>query len=288
MADQQNADVSIPFILPAFSLRGRLVRLQDVSTTVVSQHDYPYPLQKVLAELLAAGATLSGLLKYDGVFLLQTKTDGPVNLTVVDITHDGHMRGYAQFRPQDIKKNDTFQELLGRGYLAFTVDQGLKIDRYQGIVTLDHETLPSALEHYFDQSEQLKSRLFIASEKTDEGIWKSSSLLLQELPEHKVDEDAWVYMESLLKTLSPQEFLDFSIPYETLLTRLFHEGDVAAFDPIALKAQCRCSEQRIKTFLSTLTHDEIESLLEKGELKMTCEFCNHDYTFKRQDLLTVH
>jgi len=288
MTYRQDSDISIPFILPLFSLRGRLVRLKNVSTTILNQHDYPFPVEKVLAELLAAGATLAGLLKYEGVFILQTKTNGPIGLTVVDITHKGHMRGYTQFRPQEIKKKDTFQELLGSGYLAFTVDQGLKIDRYQGIVDLNHENLPNALEHYFVQSEQLETRLFIVSEKTDEGIWKSGALLLQQMPEQRANKESWVHIEALLNTLSPQEFLDFSIPYEELLIRLFHEGGVTVFNPTLLKAQCRCSEERIKDFLATLSPDEKESLLEKGQLKMTCEFCNYHYEFNRKDLMTVH
>ena len=155
MQHDENIDLSIPFLLPRFSLRGRLVRLQTLNNEILGQHDYPDPVGKVLSELLAGGATLAGLLKYKGVFTLQTKTSGPLNLVVIDVTHEGNMRGYAQFNPHEIMQNDTFKELIGKGYLAFTVDQGLKIDRYQGIVTLDHETLSHAIEHYFNQSEQL-------------------------------------------------------------------------------------------------------------------------------------
>jgi molecular chaperone Hsp33 len=288
MTDNEEVDISIPFVLPHFSIRGRLVRLNAVSTTILSQHDYPLSVEKVLAELLAASATLAGLLKYEGVFSLQTKTDGPIGLTIIDITHNGHIRGYAQFQKQELEQKSTFQDLLGTGYLAFTVDQGLTVDRYQGIVTLNHESLPDALEHYFDQSEQLATRFFIASAKTDKGIWKSGAILLQQMPAAHVESDTWTHVEALLNTLSPQEFLDFSTPYEKLLTRLFHEGGIAVFDPTPLKAQCRCSEDRIRFFLNTLTIAEIDSLLEKEELKITCEFCNHQYNFNRKDLITVH
>lgn len=287
-ADPHSADISVPFVLPSFSLRGRLVRLQDVNSMILSQHPYPLPVEKSLAELLAASATLSGLLKYEGVFTLQKKTSGPVGMIVIDITHEGYMRGYAQFKPEKIHANDSFQHLFGKGHLAFTVDQGLKVDRYQGIVTLNHNTLTQTLEHYFDQSEQLKTRLFILSQKIDKGPWKSGALLLQQMPAQTVDPDVWTYVEALLATLTPQEFLDFSIPYETLLSRLFHEGDVTVYPPLPLKAQCRCSKERIKAFLATLSSEEIEGLLEKGQLKMTCEFCNYHYTFDRKDLMTVH
>lgn len=288
MRNDDNIDLSIPFLLPQFSLRGRLVRLQTINNEILSQHNYPDPVAKVLAEFLATGATLASLLKYEGVFTLQTKTSGPLNLVVVDVTHEGKIRGYAQFNSHEIMKNDTFQELMGKGHLAFTVDQGLETERYQGIVTLNHETLPHALEHYFNQSEQLETKVLIASEKTEEGIWKSALLLLQQMPSKKVDEETWNYIESLFTTLLPQEFLDFSIPYEKLLYRLFHEGGIITFDPLLLQAKCRCSKERIKAFLTTLSLDEIEDLLEKGHLKMTCEFCNHHYEFDRKDLMTVH
>ncbi|MBS0271127.1 MAG: Hsp33 family molecular chaperone HslO [Proteobacteria bacterium] len=288
MPYSQATDLSVPFLLPHLSLRGRLVRLQNVSTTIIGQHDYPYAVAKILAELLATGATLAGLLKYEGIFTLQTKSDGPIKLAVLDVTNQGHMRGYTQLKSNEIKQNISFAELFGQGYLAFTVDQVTKGDRYQGIVTLNHESLASSIEHYFDQSEQLESRICIFSERTHEDIWKSGVLLLQEMPSKRVDEEAWSHAEALLNTLSSQEFLDFSIPYKTLLTNLFHEAGVTIFEPLHLKAQCRCSKERIRVFLDTLSPTEIESLLENGQLKMTCEFCNHHYTFDRKDLMTVH
>lgn len=288
MLDDNNIDLSIPFLLPRFSLRGRLVRLQKVNDTILTQHAYPDPIAKVLVELLAAAGVLSQLLKYEGVFTLQTKTSGPLSLVVIDATHEGHMRGYGQFRPQEIRPGAMFQELLGRGYLAFTVDQGLKVDRYQGIVDLSQDSLSQALEHYFQQSEQLDTKIFIASEKTAEGSWKSTALLLQQMPSQKVKEEVWDYIDSLLLTLSSKEFLDFSIDYEKLLYRLFHEGDLTVFDSLPLQAKCRCSKERIQAFFTTLSSDEIESLLEQGHLKMTCEFCNHLYEFDRKDLMTVH
>lgn len=286
--NNENIDISIPFLLPLFSLRGRLVRLQALNDEILNQHAYPDPIAKVLTELLASATTLSSLLKYKGVFTLQTKTSGPLNMVVIDITHDGNIRGYAQFKAQEIMKSESFKEILGKGYLAFTVDQGLKVDRYQGIVSLNHETLTHALEHYFTQSEQLETKIFIASEKTTEGSWKSAALLLQQMPSKKVTEDTWNYIESVFATLSPKEFLDFSTSSEKLLYRLFHEGGLSIFDSLSLRAKCRCSKERIKAFLSTIPLDEIEQLLEKGHLKMTCEFCNHLYEFDRKDLMTVH
>jgi molecular chaperone Hsp33 len=288
MSNPKMTDISLPFLLPSLFLRGRLVRLQEVSSKILGQHAYSFPVAKILSELLAAGATLSGLLKYEGVFALQTQSSGPISFVVVEVTHEGFMRGYAQLKSQDLSEEGTFKDLLGQGYLAFTVDQGLKVERYQGIVSLNHETLSHAIEHYFQQSEQLRTRIYIASASTEKGIWKSSALLLQQMPSENVHEETWNHMEALLNTLSPQEFLDFSTPCATLLYRLFHEVNVEIFDPVPFKAQCRCSKDRIKSFLATLSSSEIEELLVNGHLKIVCEFCNHQYEFERSDLMTVH
>lgn len=288
MTPLPQTDTSIPFLLPQVALRGRLTRLEGVTSKILTQHRYPFPVGKVLAELLAAGATLSGLLKFQGVFTLQTKTEGPINFSVVDVTHEGGMRGYVQVNKGPMNKNLTFKELMGKGYLAFTIDQGIEKDRYQGIVALDHDTLPKALEHYFEQSEQLTTRLLISSEKTKEGRWKSSALLLQQMPSEEVSEETWNLMDSLFATISPSEFLDFSTHCEDFLYRLFHEVGVTVFPPLFLHAKCRCSKKRIRTFLESLKPEELEDLLKKGQLQMTCEFCNHKYTFSRTDLMTVH
>lgn len=288
MQGNKNTDLSVPFLLPKFSLRGRLVRLEGINNEILSQHSYPDPVAKVLTELLAAAGILAGLLKYEGVFTLQTKTSGPLGLVVVDVTHKGDMRAYGQFNPQGVMKKASFKDIVGKGYLTFTVDQGLRVERYQGIVELNHETPAHALEHYFQQSEQLETKIFIASEKTEEGSWKSAALLLQQMPSKVVDDDTWNHIESLLLTLSSKEFLDFSIDYETLLYRLFHEGEVTVFNTLQLQAKCRCSKERIKAFLTTLSPEELEGLVEKGHLQMTCEFCNHQYEFDRKDLMTVH
>ena len=288
MKIKYNKDISIPFLLSNLSVRGRFLRLEEVSTKILKQHVYPLPIARVLTEILAASAALAGFLKYEGVFTLQTKSNGPIELLVVDMTHTGNMRGYVQFRKKSVKAKDSFADLFGEGYLAFTVDEKQNLERYQGIVNLNRESLTSAIEHYFDQSEQLKTRVVIASQQSSQGKWISSVLLLQQMPSLNPNEDSWNYIDAILSTLTQKELLDFSIPYETFLWRLFHETGLQIFDPLPLQAQCRCSEERIKVFLTTLSSEEIEGLLKNGQLKITCEFCNHTYKFNRNDLMTVH
>lgn len=288
MNNHPQIDISVPFILPLFSARGRLVRLEDVSTNIINQHNYPFPIAKILAEVLSTSAALAGLLKYEGIFTLQTKSQGPIKLLVVDMTHTGNMRGYAQYKKEHVQEGDRFSQLFKEGYLVFTVDQQKNADQYQGIVELHRESLSSAIEHYFDQSEQLKTKIIIASQMSEDQKWKTSALLLQQLPTEEVNEESWNHMEALLGTISEQEILDFSIPYETLLFRLFHEASIVTYDSSQIQAKCRCSKDKVETFVRSLSPSESEGLFENGRLQITCEFCNHTYMFNQKDFKNLH
>lgn len=274
-----------PFELKDLGVRGRLVRLESVTSDIIAKHGYPAPVAEVLSELLAAGAALSSLLKFDGVFTLQSKTDGPISMAVVDFTSSGHARGFIQYSEEEMAKSMDFAKLMGSGYLAFTVDQGMSIDRYQGIVELNHESLCAALTHYFEQSEQLKTKVIVRSERDGES-WKSGALLLQQLPDKtESDKDVWHYMEALLSSLSKEEMLSSGLSDHEILYRLFNENECVVYEPKPLMAQCRCSKDRINAFLHTLSSEELDECVENNEINLTCEFCNARYTFRREDIL---
>ncbi len=282
------SDICQSFMLDDSHIRGRLIRLDNVSTEILGKHKYPPTVAQILSELLAAGCALAGLLKYEGIFTFQSRTDGPINLTVVDVTHHGHVRGYIQYDEAAIDGKSTFSELMGQGYLAFTVDQGTSVDRYQGIVNLQGETLCEGLEHYFTQSEQMVSRVVIRSQKTPDGHWKAAALVLQQLPKEDVDEDTWPHIEALLQTVNNDELFSDSLASEEILYRLFHELNIEIYEPQKLHAHCRCTPERIKDILTHQSPTELEEFFEDNQLKMTCQFCNEEYTFARDDIIKIH
>ena len=160
LAPQAGADYIRPFQIEGLGIRGRAVRLSAVADEIIHKHAYPAPVANLLAEMLTISAALAAALKYEGVFTLQTKSDGAVKLMVVDVTSAGAMRGYAQFDAEAVAAlpaDASLPRLLGGGYLAFTVDQGEDTDRYQGIVELIGADLVECVQHYFQQSEQLKA-----------------------------------------------------------------------------------------------------------------------------------
>src|SRR5579859_395761 len=171
-------DLIRPFQIDAHALRGRLVRLGPVFDRVVDQHGYPEPVAVMLGEAMALAALLAGALKYEGIFTLQTKGDGPITLMVADVASSGAVRGYAQFDPAALERvtapGNSVPRLLGGGYLAFTVDQGEHTERYQGIVELAGATLAECAHHYFRQSEQVQAGIKLAVGRLAEGgAWRA-------------------------------------------------------------------------------------------------------------------
>lgn len=300
---QANSDLIQPFQLENGAVRGRLVRLDAITKEVIGNQNYPDPVARILSEAMALAALLCGALKFDGVFSLQIKGDGPVSLLVADVTTAGDMRGFAQYDADRLTDStEAFKEgrgpaepvprLLGSGYLAFTVDQGPDTERYQGIVELTGGTLADCAHDYFRRSVQMEAVVKLAAAKAGDGgaDWRSAGLMVQRMPDDgqvrvsgdSPDEDweeDWRRAVILMGSSTSDEMLDPGLHPHDLLFRLFHEDGVRVFEPTALAMSCRCSEERVFTILQSLPREEVESLKEGDEVVVTCEFCGCRYAF---------
>ncbi len=303
-----------PFLLEASGLLGRLVRLGSVVDTVLTRHDYPEPVARLLGELLALTGTLSSMLKFEGTFSLQIKGDGPVSLMLADVTSERGLRGYADIdQPRlDAVLAERGPEaagcaaLLGTGHMAFTVDVAGQTERYQGIVELAGENLADCVHHYFRQSEQLKTGLKLAASRVD-GQWRAGGLLIQQMPEDGRDwvpgggtddhdggvlgsgqEDDWRRTLAFMASCSDAELLDEELPADDLLYRLFHEERVRVYKTRPLSLGCRCSRERIERILGSLPPDEVAEFKVDGEIVMTCQFCNIDFRFDETALESIY
>ncbi len=286
-----------PFLLEASGIRGRLVKLGESLETILGRHDYPEPVARTLGELLLLASVLSSMLKFSGVFTLQVKGDGPISIMVADITSEGELRGYAGFDQEKLSALEatrpesgsrfTVPELLGKGYLAFTVDQRADSDRYQGIVELDGESLADCLLHYFRQSEQIQTGLLVSVGRDGEGHWRGGGLGLQHLPDEAkasgqnedLREEDWRRSMILQASCTDGELLDPGLPANDLLFRLFHEEGVRVFERRAIAFGCRCSSARLEAVLAQMPREEVETLKVDGVVVATCEFCSTDYRY---------
>ena len=282
-----------PFYLPERPVRGRLVRLGPLGATLLSRHQHPAPVRVLLGQALALAAGLSTALKFKGSFSIQIRGDGPVPMLVVDCTEAGALRGYVRVTEDaEIPEDASARQLLGNGYIAFTVDQGLDKDPSQGIVAIEGETLAQMAEYYFTTSEQLPARIFLAAAQTAAG-WRASALVLERVagaggvgPElSETDQiEAWRTASILAETITGEELLDDALSPERLLYRLFHGEGVAVSKPRALSFGCRCSRQRLGGILEGFNQDDLDHMAVEGQIVMTCEFCNFDFRFARDDV----
>jgi molecular chaperone Hsp33 len=269
------------------------VRLGPAIDTILRRHDYPKPVARALAEATALTLLLGTTLKFEGRFILQTRTDGPVRMVVVDFQAPDRVRACATFDADAVTEaieadRASTIELLGHGHLAMTIDQGPDMARYQGVVALEGDSLEAAADQYFRQSEQIPTRvrLAVAENFTAGGhvSWRAGGLMLQFLPAspdrmrladlppgdapegadllsgHQED-DAWVEAKLLL-----------------------HERGVRVFDAEPIVERCRCSREAVTDMLRNFGRDDRRDMVaDDGSITVTCEFCNTRYAFSPEE-----
>lgn len=314
-------DSVLPFHVPELDVRGRAVQLGPVLSAILDRHDYPEPVARLLGEVIILTVLLGSSLKFDGRFTVQTQTDGPVSLLVVDFKTPGDIRAYASFDSEAVGKaqaegKDTPEGLLGKGILAMTIDQGPHTQRYQGIVELSGISLEEVAQAYFRQSEQIPTHVRLAVSRLvmpaadgqgSSQTWQGGGVLVQFLPDsperyatrdlpggdapEDADEpqteetdEAWVEARILAETIRDDELTDPEIGSERLLYRLFHEQGVRVHEASPVEDKCNCSREKILDVLKSLPPDELEESWQDGEIITSCEFCSTVYTVKPGDL----
>src|SRR2546423_11162075 len=317
-AETSADDTILPFEVAPLDLRGRVVRLGPTVDTILTGHDYPEPVAKLLGEAIVLGVLLGSALKFEGRFILQTKTDGPVRMLVVDFMTPDKVRACARFDKDRMAQamttgNTDAGALLGRGHLAMTIDQGGDMSRYQGLVALEGGNLEDAAHEYFLRSEQVPTRVRLAVAEELRAAsggashrWRAGGILLQFVPRaperarvpdldpgdapegttpHTVPEDdAWVEGRSLIETVEDVELIDPAVSSERLLYRLFHERGVRVFRSADLHAECSCSRESVEAMLRSFPQSDRADMVENGVISVTCEFCSATYVFKPADV----
>jgi len=313
-------DTILPFAVKALDLRGRIVRLGAAVDTILTSHDYPPPVAKLLGEAIVLTVMLGSSLKFEGRFILQTQSDGPVRMLVVDFTSPGKVRACARFDAERVAAaiaagEATPGKLLGHGHLAMTIDQGPEMSRYQGLVPLEGGDLERAAHEYFTRSEQIPTRVrlavaeeFRAGENGVRRHWRAGGILLQFLPNsperahqadlhpgdappgtapHRLPEDeAWVEGRSLIATVDDIELIDPDLSSERLAYRLFHERGVRVFRAAPVNAQCSCSRHSVENMLRSFSQQDRDDMVEDGRITVTCEFCSSTYVFAPAEIAT--
>jgi molecular chaperone Hsp33 len=304
VSDIGRDDTALPFAIEALDVRGRIVRLGPSIDRILNRHAYPEPVARLVGEAAALTVLLGSSLKFEGRFQMQTKTDGIVEMLVVDFDAPDRVRACARFDAERVaalpKARHRAADLLGKGHLAFSIDQGSEMSRYQGVVALEGQSLEEAAHQYFRQSEQIPTyvRLAVAEDVSSGGqAWRAGGLLIQFLPTSPerqrqadfhpgdapeglhinpfVEDDAWREAQVLAATVEDHELIDPNLSSERLLYRLFHERGVKVFESHMVVDSCRCSTERIASMLRRFTSQERQEMIgDDGKIGVTCEFCS--------------
>lgn len=311
-------DQVLPFAVEALDVRGRVVRLGPELDALLARHAYPPLVSRTLAEAITLTALLGSALKSEGRFQLQTKSDGPIERVVVDLDRPDRLRAYALFHADRVESaiqsgQTTTGALLGHGHLAMTIEQGAEGARYQGVTALDGTGFESAAHQYFQQSEQIPTRVRLAVAETfmsGEGgrvHYRSGGLLVQFLPAshdrlrqqdlspgdapegynilQNQEDDAWSETQALLDTVEDLELVDPAVSSERLLYRLFHERGVRVFQTDAFHEACKCSRDRIMAMLRSFSSQDRRDMVgDNGRIGITCEFCSRVYDLDPQEV----
>jgi len=312
VSDAASDDRALPYAVMPLDVRGRVVRLGPALDELLRNHAYPSEVARAVGEAAALTVLLGTALKMEGRFQLQTRTDGVIDLLVVDFDAPDRIRAFARFDADKLAaaRDDnvaTPAGLLGRGHLAFTIDRGPSVQRYQGVVALDGQGLEAAAHQYFLQSEQIPTLVRLAVGEivgAQESHWRAGGLIVQFLPdsperrrmadldpgdapegaaqpEPKAEDDAWLEAKALAGTVEDHELVDPDLSSERLLFRLFNERGVTVYEPQIVRHACRCSQDSIAAMLKSFTPQERQDMIaDDGMISVTCEFCGTRRVFE--------
>lgn len=273
----QEQDVLRRFLFDELAIRGEWLNLTTSWQAAKQHHQYPDAVMQQLGEALAAATLLSASIKFEGNLILQAQGDGALKSLVAQSTNEREIRGWA--RCDGHVTEEHLSDLIGDGRIVLTIEPE-KGEPYQGIVPLSGDRLENAVESYFAQSEQLKTRLWLFANEN-----QAAGLLIQELPAQQGSNtlEDWTRIEALANTISKQELLE--LPCEEVLHRLFNEEQVRLFaaDPVSFK--CRCSTQKVESTILSLGREAVDEIIqEQGDILVDCEFCSRQYPFDKVDI----
>lgn len=281
------SDIISRFMFDSHSVRGELVQLNSTFKNAMNGHDYPEIIQCLLGEMLAACSMLTATLKFEGEISLQIQSEGYVKYAVVHATHKQQLKAVARYDDGSDIADTTFRNLFKKGYLVITITPS-EGERYQGITSLDQDSLAMCLENYFYQSEQLPTKLLLFTSSEFEQRLNCAGLMLQVLPKSSessmaTEQMTMEHLEVLANTVTKEEI--FSLDCQTILYRLFNQENVRLLSTQPVAYVCDCSKARTAQALQSIDEEQlIDILKEDGRIVMSCHYCNSEYIFDEVDI----
>ena len=296
-------DIVAAFQIDGEPVRGRIARMGPATVDeVLQRHQYHPAIAKILGELLTLAALVGASLKFDGKLIVQVQgmpgIEGALRFVVAEYRTNGSLRGYASVDKAALTDllarnyDPSMHDLIGHGLFAMTIDQGTDMDRYQGTVPLEGDTIAEAAALYFAQSEQIPTRLRLACTKITNAKgreqWRAGGALIQQIAGDSARGDtalAWDNATILFETLQDRELVNAELSAGDLLYNLFHEDGVRLFEAKPIETACTCSQSRITALLKQFGAEAAADMIESdGLIRVRCEYCNVSYDVKPNEL----
>ena len=286
----QSSDQLYRYIFNKAHVRGELVQLQQSYQSILDSYDYPPVIQRLLGELMAATCLLTATLKFEGEVALQIQSEGVVKYAVINGTHDQKLRGVARWDEQLKSLPENFSDLFNKGVMVITITPA-EGERYQGMVSLDKPSLAECIEAYFEQSEQLATKVLLRTDVSQSPA-NAAGVLLQVLPTTSESTQAserpeFEHLIKLTETLTDEEL--FNLPAQDILYRLYHQEEAEVYQPQPVQFKCTCSKERSAAAIANVDKMELLDIIAKeGEIKMNCQYCHAEYIFDAIDVESIH
>ena len=269
------------FIFEHANIRGELVHLEQTFQTIMKQRDYPPAVKHLLGEAVVSCLLLASSIKFEGSISLQFQGDKRLPLLLVQCDHELNVRAYAQ--PSQGLAAFDYAEAFLQGQMVLTINQHQQTQNYQSMVPIHSTSMGENLMHYFAQSEQIATQVWLAVNED-----KAAGMLLQLMPgeDSQQKEQFWEYAVQLGQTVSAEELVQ--LDNETLLYRLYNETELRLFEPRTARFKCRCTLEKMRCVISALGKEDANDLLkERGSIEINCDFCNHHYRFDSIDVALI-
>lgn len=265
------------FILPQVNVRGQIVRIDKTYQTIIKQHPYPPMIQYLLGEAIISCLLLSASIKFEGELSLQFQGDKRLPLLLVQCDHLFNVRAFAKY--QENTSNEEYGEAFLQGQMALTINQYKQTQMYQSIVPIQSTAMTENLSHYFAQSEQVATKVWLAVDQE-----QAVGMMVQLMPTQDAQqkENFWEYAVQVGDTMTEHEML--TVDNQTLLYRLYNETEIRLFDSKQTHFRCQCSLEKMQSVVKMLGEQDAQALLaEKGKIEIKCDFCNSSYNFDAID-----
>lgn len=230
---------------------------------------------KTLGELLTCGVYMAGCLKSE---------KGAISITIKGAHASGsvsvsgdialHMRGYI----------DSLSDgKLSGGFMTVIKDDGF-FRPFTGACELISDDVSQNMEHYFDISEQIPTKVRVGAEFEGGKCLAAGGVVMQLLPGHSDEARAFVEEKAA-------EIFDIAsdlrlLGAEGVMKKHFaNEVSLAHIYITQPEYKCNCSREKISAILLTMGKSELSDIIrEQGEVSVHCHYCNTDYKFGKDDI----